>query len=436
MSTDLALFGGEPVRTDPFVVGYDPTTRQNIGEAEVEAVSEVLRSQKLSGFVAGSSEAFFGGEKVRELETVFERRYGVEHAIAVNSWTSGLFAAVAAADLEPGSEVIVPPITMSASASAILDNDCVPVFADVDPETANLDPDAVREAITPETGAIMVVHIFGYPARMDELVEIADEHDLLLIEDAAQGVDSTYDGEFVGTIGDIGGFSLNVHKHVHSGEGGIVVTDDDELAQRVELVRNHGETVVSDLEGSAVGELSFDYTDIVGQNYRMTEPIAAVGVEQMAKLDDLVERRRQSARRLRDALEDSRLVTPTPVRPDSTHSYYGFPMLYDETETEVPLPRFIEAVSAEGVPVDQYVEPLYTLPVYREGNVHENGQVYSGDLSGVDTVDYSGSLCPVAERLYGRRLFITDTIMPDTTPEDVDDIARAIDKVEQNLDAL
>lgn len=436
MSPELALAGGEPVRTEPFATGYDATTRSNIDEAEIDALSEVCRSQRLSGFVADSSEAFFGGPQVRSLEAEWSDHFDVEHCIAVNSWTSGLFACLGAADLPPGTEVIAPPITMSATAAAVLGNNCVPVFADVDDSTANLDPSSVRNNVSDMTGAIVAVHLFGYPADMEPLQEVATEEDLILIEDAAQAIGATYRGEYAGTIGDIGGFSLNVHKHIHTGEGGVIVTDDDELARRVQLIRNHGETVVGQREESALGELSFDYTDIVGQNYRMTELAAAVGREQLRKLPDLLDERVQRARELRSLLGEIEIVTPPPVRSHSTHSYYGFPLWYDPDIGGVELDVFVDALEAEGVPAGKYVEPLYNLPVYQEGNVHSNGQVYKGEVAGGAPVSYPENACPNAEHVYSDRLLVTDTIVPEMSSADVTDIARALEKLDANRDEL
>ena len=436
MSEDLAILGGTPAREEPFVTGYEPTTRSNIGQTEVDAVAEVLLSQRLSGFLAGPSEQFFGGPKIKELEAACEDYFDVEYCVAVNSWTSGLFACVGAGDFEPGSEVIVPPITMSATASAVLENDCVPVFADVDPETANIDPASVREQVTDRTGAILAVHIFGYPAEMDALQEVADDEGLVLIEDAAQAIGATYDGEYAGTIGDIGGISFNIHKHIHTGEGGIVMTDDEELARRAQLLRNHAETVVDKLEGTALGELDFDYTDIVGGNYRMTEMAAAVGVEQLEKLPELRAKRVERAESLRSKLASIDIVSPGPVRENSTHSYYGFPLWYDPKVGGVDLDVFLEALEAEGVPASKYIEPLYNLPVYQEGNVHENGQVSSAPIPGADPVEYSEDTCPVAERLYDERLLITDTVMPEMTEADVQDLADAFAKLDANRASL
>jgi dTDP-4-amino-4,6-dideoxygalactose transaminase len=432
----LAILGGESVRTEELVVGYDPTRRSNFDEAEIEAVTEVLESGRLSGFVAGPSEEFYGGPKVRELEAAWSDHFEVDHAIAVNSWTSGLFASVAAADLSPGDEVIVPPLTMSATATAVLGNNAVPVLADVNPETANIDPDAVRECLTDRAEAILLVHLFGYPAEMDELVAIAEEHDLLLIEDATQAIGATYNGEFVGTIGGIGGFSLNIHKHIQSGEGGIITTDDDELAQRARLVRNHAEAVVNDLDGSYVGSLSFDADAMIGQNYRMTELAAAVGCEQLRKLPTLLEKRIERADQLRSLLQDVRIVAPGPIHEGATHSYYGFPLWYDPSVGGVPLEIFIEALNAGGIPASQYVEPLYNLPVYQEENVHSNGHVHDGDVAGATPVSYRDTLCPVAEKLHSEQLIWMATVVPEASESDIRDIATAIKKIKRNVDQL
>ncbi len=433
---NLAVLGGEPVRTEEPVVGYDPTLRENFDEAELNAVKEVLESGRLSGFIAGPSEEFYGGPKVQELEDAWSEYFDVDHAIAVNSWTSGLFASVAAADLSPGDEVIVPPLTMSATATAVLGNNAIPVFADVEPDTANIDPDAVRECITEKTEAILIVHLFGYPAEMDELVSIADEHDLILIEDAAQAIGATYDGEYVGTIGDIGGFSLNVHKHIQSGEGGIITTDDDKLAQRARLVRNHAETIVGSLDGSHLGTLDFDASDMIGQNYRMTELAAAVAREQLRKFPTLLEERIERAEQLRSLLRDVSIVRPGPVRERSTHSYYGFPLWYDPSVGTVGLEVFIDALEAEGIPTSQYVEPLYNLPIYQEGNVHSNGLVHNGDVAGGTPVEYPESLCPIAEQIRNEQLIWMDTVVPENSPSDIEDVAEAFKKLERNVDQL
>jgi dTDP-4-amino-4,6-dideoxygalactose transaminase len=200
----------------------------------------------LSGFLGTWSPAFYGGTKVQELERNWEAYFGVKHAVTVNSATSGLYAAVGAARVGPGDEVIVSPYTMTASASAAIVYGAIPVFADIDEETFCITPKTIRERLSPYTKAIIVVDLLGHPAEMDEIIEIARERNLVVIEDAAQAPGGTYHDRYTGTLAHIGVFSLNYHKTIHTGEGGVVVTNDSDLAERVALIRNHGEVVVKD----------------------------------------------------------------------------------------------------------------------------------------------------------------------------------------------
>src|SRR5690606_15369733 len=198
----------------------------------------------LSGFLGAGGAAFNGGEEVKKFERAWADKYGFKHAISVNSWTSGLMVAVGAVGVEPGDEVICSPYTMSASATAALFYGGVPIFADLDPNNYCLDPVSIEARITERTKAIIVVHLFGGSADMDAIMEIARPRGIKVIEDAAQAPGVYYKGRPVGAIGDIGGFSLNYHKHIHAGEGGLLVTNDDELAIRSQLIRNHGENAL------------------------------------------------------------------------------------------------------------------------------------------------------------------------------------------------
>src|SRR5262245_8466773 len=234
----LAFLGGPPVRRIPFA------PRQTIGAADKRAVLAVMDSGVLSGFYGSPGAKFLGGPKVREFEARWAEKFRYRHAVAVNSGTSGLMAAVGAIGIGPGDEVICSPYTMSASATCVLFYGGVPVFADIDPETMCLDPLSIAQRITPRTKAILVVHLFGRAAPMNEIVALARRHRLKVIEDAAQAPGALQDGRPVGALGDIGVFSLNYHKHIHTGEGGVIVTDDDELAERSRMIRNHGENVI------------------------------------------------------------------------------------------------------------------------------------------------------------------------------------------------
>ena len=226
-------------------------------------------------------EDFLGGPVVRSCEAAFAERLGARHAISVNSATTGLQVALAAAGVRAGDEVITSPFTMSASAATVVLQGAVPVFADIEDETYGLDPASVEAKITQNTSAIVVTHIFGHPARMDGLRDLASRHGLALIEDAAQSIGATYQGRETGTLGNAGVLSLNYHKIIHSGEGGVVLTNDDEVARAAQLVRNHGE-VVADRAGVA------EPGAVIGSNFRLTEIAAAIAIEQLRKLDQFL----------------------------------------------------------------------------------------------------------------------------------------------------
>src|SRR5215831_11497491 len=223
----LAIKGGKPVRTQLFPA-YNP-----IGKEEKDAVQKVLDSGNLSQFLGAWGSDFLGGPTVRKFEEAWCKAIDVSYAVSVNSNTSGLFAAMGAIGIQPGDEVIVSPYSMSASAIAPILYGGVPVFADIDPDSFCLDPRSIESRITDHTRAILIVHIFGRAADMDAIMKIAKEHNLMVVEDCAQAPMGKYKGKYVGTMGDIGVFSLNYHKHIHTGEGGMIVTHRADLAERL-----------------------------------------------------------------------------------------------------------------------------------------------------------------------------------------------------------
>ena len=384
----LAIFGG-PKAVDEPLKPYN-----SIGKEEASAVEEVIASGVLSKYLGTWSPEFFGGEKVKEFERNCESFFKVKHAITVNSWTSGLTAAVGAIGIEPGDEVIVTPWTMCATATAILHWNAIPVFADIDPLTFNLDPSSVEENITPYTKAIMAVDIFGHPADVDVLMDIADRNNLKLITDTAQAPGSMYKGSFTGTSSHVGGYSLNYHKHIHTGEGGILVTNDDDIADRLRLIRNHAEAVV---EGMGVE----DITNMVGYNYRLGEIESAIGIEQLKKLPKLVKARQNAAEQLADLLRDLKGLRMPFVMPGCTHSYYMFPMVLDIDLLQVPRSRLIEALTAEGITglTAGYVN-VHLLPIYQQKIAYgSKGFPWSSDICKRD-VNYDKGICPVAEELH------------------------------------
>lgn len=427
--SELAFLGGTPVRTALFPA-YNP-----IGEEEKRAVMDVMDSGVLSSYIGAWHEDFYGGPYVREMEAKWRKAVGAKHAVAVNSATSGLYAAVGACHVGPGDEVIVSPYTMSASAVAPLIYGAVPVFADIDPLDLCISPESIRERITPRTKAIIVVHIFGHPARMEEIMALAREHNLLVIEDCAQAPMSRCNGEYVGCIGDIGVFSFNYHKHIHTGEGGIAVTGNDTLAERLELIRNHGEVVVD-------GKGTPDIFNIIGSNYRLTELQAAVGVHQVDKLASLLEQRRANAAFLAAELAKLPGITPQPTRQGCTHAYYNQVFFYDEACVGVPRNVFIKAVGAElpsahlreRVPLIGYgyVKPLYLQRIYHEHSTNCGPKCprYKGDAQ------YGPGLCPITERMHYTELFNHEFHRPGMSAADLQDVLDAYAKVYAQRDAL
>jgi dTDP-4-amino-4,6-dideoxygalactose transaminase len=354
----------------------------------------------------------------------------VKHAVTVNSWTSGLTAAVGAIGIEPGDEVIVTPWTMCATATSILHWNAIPVFADIDPLTFNLDPESVEANITPYTKAIMAVDIFGHPADVDCLMEIAERHNLKLITDSAQAPGSMYKGSLTGTSSHVGGYSLNYHKHIHTGEGGILVTNDDDIADRLRLIRNHAEAVV---EGMGITDIS----NMVGYNYRLGEIECAIGIEQLKKLPKLVLGRQKAAEQLSGLLSGLKGIRTPIVMPNCTHSYYMFPMVLDIDILGVSRARIIDALSAEGITglTAGYVN-VHLLPMYQQKIAYgSNGFPWSSDICH-RKVSYKKGICPIAEQLHDSTYIGLSACMHDMSDMDVTNIANAFIKVWAHLELL
>jgi perosamine synthetase len=419
----LALFGG----TKTIQSGFK--RYNSIGEEEVQAAKRVIESGVLSQYLGAWHEDFYGGPQVREFERDCEKFFRVKHAVTVNSATSGLIAAVGAIGIEPGDEIIVSPWTMCASATAILHWNAIPVFADIDPETFCLDAKSVEANITPYTKAIMAVDIFGHPADMDALSAIAAQHGLKIISDSAQAPSAMYKGKYAGTLADVGCYSLNYHKHIHTGEGGVLVTDDDELAERLRLIRNHAEAVVGDK-----GERNL--TNMIGYNFRLGEIECAIGIEQLKKLDHFVATRQRIADRLSLGLQDlSGLRTPV-VQPDCTHVYYHYPMILDARALGVGRDRIHAGLNAEGVPVGSRYQNLHLLPVFQRKIAYgSRGFPWTSDICKRD-VDYGKGICPVAEELNDSTYLGFGICSYDLGEEEVDLIVQAFKKVWANLHLL
>lgn len=425
----LAIKGGQPIRTRLF------PAYNTIGAEEKTAVMEVLESGNLSQFLGAWHKDFYGGPTVQKFESRWKEKFGTQYAVSVNSNTSGLFTAIGACGIQPGDEVIVSPYTMSASALAPVIYGAVPVFADVDYDNFGLNPESVERCITPRTRAILVVHIFGNPAKMDEIMAIARKHNLYVIEDCAQAPLAYYKNRLVGTIGHMGIFSLNYHKHIHTGEGGMIITNDDNLAERCLLIRNHGENIV---EPKGVQNPFNTH----GFNYRMTEMEAAVGCAQLDKLDGLLKERLQNAAYFAEALGKINGLKPPVVEEGNQHVYYLQAFKYNSEVFGVHRNTFINAIKAEipsailreDTPLigAGYVKPIYLQPLYQKRATHcsFNCSKYEGAVS------YEKGICPVTEQLHFEELFTHEYMRPGMTKQDMDDVIAAFNKVAENIHEL
>jgi len=418
----LAFLGGNPVREKSI------PWMNTMGKEELDAVINVMKSGTLSAFLGKAGNGFLGGPKVLELEEAFAQRFNVKHAISVNSATTALHTAIAACEIGPGDEVLVSPYTMVATASAILMNNAVPVFVDIDPDTYTMNPAEIEKWITPRTKAILTVNIFGLPSNLSEIMKIAKKHNLYVIEDNAQSPGATIDGKESGTIADLGVFSLNYHKIIHSGEGGIIVTNNKELAYRCQLVRNHGEVAVDDL-----GDKD---TVVLGNNYRMSELHAAIGIEQLKKLDEFLKKRQDLADKLSAGLKGLKGLKGVTIPAGYTHSYYVYPIQFDKDIWKIERATFVSAMKAEGFPLGEgYVKPIYLMSLYQHKKVYNQTQ-YPFAFVDNPVQKYEKGICPVVEKMYDEVLLTADVCRVPFTEENINEFLSAIKKVWDNREAL
>ncbi len=420
----LALHGGEPCIKGPL------KPYKIVGNEELEAVTKVMNKGVYSAYIAAAGDSFMGGEGVKDFEAKAANYFNVKHAIAVNSWTSGLICSVGAIGIEPGEEIITTPWTMSATAASILHWNAIPVFADIEESTFNIDPKKIEPLISERTKAILSVDIFGQSANMDALKEIANKYDIRLLNDCAQAPGTFYKDKFAGTLSDIGGFSLNYHKHIHCGEGGILVTNDDAYAERLCMIRNHAEAVIDSDNPTKL-------SNMLGYNFRMGEIEAAIAKTQLDKLEGSILSRQEAAKQLDNGLRDLIGLKTPEVASDTTHAYYVYGLTIDENQTGVSRQLIYDALQAEGVPaLMQGYANIHRLPIFRNKVAYGSkgfpwkSPIYDGE------VNYDLGSCPVAENLHKNSFLGILLTMFDFNKKDTSLVIEAFQKVWSNLDRL
>ena len=386
----LAVHGGVPVRRTMLPYG-----RQMVDEEDIQSVVNVLQSDWLTT-----------GPALELFEESFTKKVGASHAVALSSGTAALHASMAALGIGPGDEVIVPVMTFAATANCILYRGGTPVLVDVEPATLLIDVAAVRDRITPRTRAVIAVDYAGHPADYDRLHEVCRHQNIPLVADACHALGGRYKGRSVGSLATLNTFSFHPVKHIATGEGGMVTTDDHELAQSIRFFRNHG--ITSDHRRRAEqGSWYYEMVDL-GYNYRLSDIACALGTSQLTKLDRWVERRRAIAGRYREAFQDIQGIEPLEESPEVDHAYHLFVVrLTDGLEDRRA--EIFSALRAEGIGVNVHYVPVHLHPYYRK------------------TLGTAPGQFPVAEDAYRRILSLP--IFPAMTDQDVSDVIASVRKV-------
>ncbi|MDP3729223.1 MAG: DegT/DnrJ/EryC1/StrS family aminotransferase [bacterium] len=423
----LALFGGTPVLKEKLVF-YN-----SLGKEEERAAVRVMKRRLISDFLGCAGEKFLGGQEIKKFEKAITQDFGVRYAVTFNSATTALQGAVAALGIGPGDEVITSPFTMSATATSIVLNNAIPVFADIDEETYCLSAASIEKCITKKTKAILVVNLFGGPADYAPILKLAKKYNLKIIEDNAQAPGATYRGRRTGTIGDIGILSLNVHKVMQSGEGGVLITNNKRYAYRAQLVRNHGEVVMDHVWESESQTREF----IGGSNYRLTELQAAIALEQHKKMHHMNRARNVLADYLTKKLKQFSWLSPIKKLPRSTHVYYLYPVKFFGEKIGFSRATCAKALAAEGFEIEEgYQKPLYLIPMFQNKRMYPHSQFPFISREYPHTVSYKKGICPVVERMYETELFVHALCQTPKTKKTIDLFIRALKKIEANQGVL
>ncbi len=389
----LAIDGGVPVRSKKIYYG-----RQWIDESDIEAVVETLKSDYITC-----------GPKVDELERVLENYTGARYAVAVSNGTAALHCACIAAGIGPGDEVITTPITFAASANCVLYVGARPIFADINPETYNIDPDSIRKHVTEKTKAVIAVDFTGQAVEFDEIRKICDEFNIVFIEDAAHSLATSYNGKRVGSLADMTTFSFHPVKTVTGGEGGAITTNNEDYYKKLILAHTHGITHDEGLMEEAPHEGPWYYEEIsLGYNYRITDFQAALIISQMKKLDFFATRRKEIVKKYNEVFSKLPELIVQKEIPQSDTCRHLYILRLNFKKLSCTRREFFDAMSAENVQCQIHYVPIYWFPYYSH-------------------LGYKKGICPNAEKIY--KSIISIPLYPKMTDQDIDDVIHAVKKV-------
>ncbi len=393
MTQELAINGGKPVRDKLLSYGH-----QWIDEADIAAVSEVLHSDWITQ-----------GSKVAEFEKEFAGYVGARHAVAVSSGTAALHTACFAAQIEKGDEAITSPITFVASANCVLYQEGIPVFADIDANTLNIDPDEIKKKITKKTKALIPVDFTGRPADLEKILQIAKDNNLIIIEDASHALGATYKRSKIGSISDMTIFSFHPVKHITTGEGGMITTNNKKYYERLKLFRTHGITKDKDKLLNYESPWYYEMQEL-GYNYRLTDFQCALGLSQLKKIDKFISRRREIVKKYNSEFKDMPEIKIPEINPaDSNPAWHIYMIQLNLDKLKVDRREMFEALRAENIGVNVHYIPVHLQPYYQKRFGYRRGDF------------------PKAENYYSRA--VTLPVFPKMSDKDIDDVIAAVKKV-------
>jgi UDP-4-amino-4,6-dideoxy-N-acetyl-beta-L-altrosamine transaminase len=393
MAQELAIKGGKPIRVKMLPYGH-----QWIDEEDIKTVIEVLRSDWITQ-----------GPKVAEFEKEFAKYVGARYAVAVNSGTAALHATCFAAQIEKGDEVITTPITFAASANCVLYQGGTPVFADIKENTLNIDPEEIKKKINQKIKALIPVDFTGLPVDLEEIQEIARKYNLIIIEDASHALGATYKDSKIGSISDMSVFSFHPVKHITTGEGGIITTNNKEYYERLKLFRTHGITKDKDKLLNYDGPWYYEMQEL-GYNYRLTDFQCALGLSQLKKIDRIIQHRKKIVKKYDCEFEDVPEIKIPQINPvDSNPVWHLYVIQLNLEKLKVGRREIFEALKAENIGVNVHYVPVHLQPYYQK-----KFSYHLGDF-------------PKAENYYSRA--ITLPVFPKMSDKDIDDVVAAVKKV-------